>query len=230
VCIFAYGQTGSGKTHTMSGTNTRQLEGRGINYRALDDLFAIRDAREGEVRGLGRDGATPFTISCQTLFVQPVHVPGNSIYCVPVPTTDARQPSTPRSTTRSPSRCSRSTTKTCGISWQTGGRRGSTSSRPRPAAATSRAPCRQGSPEPLLGRGSWVGGIDRLIARPFVHQTNQQSTVTDQQTSTAQSNPNRNRQVEVDDSEGVAALMARGASNRATSETKMNDRSSRRFV
>jgi hypothetical protein len=50
VCIFAYGQTGSGKTHTMSGTNTRQAEGRGINYRTLDDLFSIRDARAGEVR------------------------------------------------------------------------------------------------------------------------------------------------------------------------------------
>lgn len=50
VCIFAYGQTGSGKTHTMSGTNTVELSGRGINYRALDDLFAIRDKRVEEVR------------------------------------------------------------------------------------------------------------------------------------------------------------------------------------
>jgi kinesin family protein C2/C3 len=49
VCIFAYGQTGSGKTHTMSGTDTHQLSGRGINFRALDDLFAIRDARTEEV-------------------------------------------------------------------------------------------------------------------------------------------------------------------------------------
>jgi len=45
VCIFAYGQTGSGKTHTMSGTNTEDMDGRGINYRALDDLFGIRDGR-----------------------------------------------------------------------------------------------------------------------------------------------------------------------------------------
>lgn len=52
MCIFAYGQTGSGKTHTMSGTHTLHLEGRGINYRALDDLFDIRDARAGEVGGL----------------------------------------------------------------------------------------------------------------------------------------------------------------------------------
>jgi hypothetical protein len=50
VCIFAYGQTGSGKTHTMSGTDTGSPEGRGLNYRALDDLFAIRDTRRGEVR------------------------------------------------------------------------------------------------------------------------------------------------------------------------------------
>jgi hypothetical protein len=49
VCIFAYGQTGSGKTHTMSGTNTEDVGGRGINYRALDDLFGIRDNRN-EVR------------------------------------------------------------------------------------------------------------------------------------------------------------------------------------
>lgn len=49
MCIFAYGQTGSGKTHTMSGTDTIHTEGRGINYRALDDLFSIRDGREDEV-------------------------------------------------------------------------------------------------------------------------------------------------------------------------------------
>jgi len=35
-------------------------------------------------------------------------------------------------------------------------------------------------------------------------------------------------QIEVEDSEDVISLMARGAANRATSETKMNDRSSRR--
>lgn len=29
----------------MSGTNTEELMGRGINYRALDDLFGIRDNR-----------------------------------------------------------------------------------------------------------------------------------------------------------------------------------------
>ena len=49
VCIFAYGQTGSGKTHTMSGTDVEQYAGRGINYRALDDLFAIQQQRADEV-------------------------------------------------------------------------------------------------------------------------------------------------------------------------------------
>jgi hypothetical protein len=29
----------------MSGTNTKEALGRGINYRALDDLFGIRDNR-----------------------------------------------------------------------------------------------------------------------------------------------------------------------------------------
>ena len=49
VCIFAYGQTGSGKTHTMAGSNIEEYSGRGINYRALDDLFAINEERQGEV-------------------------------------------------------------------------------------------------------------------------------------------------------------------------------------
>uniref|UniRef100_A0A061S3R0 Kinesin family member C2/C3 n=1 Tax=Tetraselmis sp. GSL018 TaxID=582737 RepID=A0A061S3R0_9CHLO len=48
VCIFAYGQTGSGKTHTMSGTNVVAPEGRGINYRSLDDLFNIAAQRSDE--------------------------------------------------------------------------------------------------------------------------------------------------------------------------------------
>lgn len=50
VCIFAYGQTGSGKTHTMSGTNVDKLSGRGINYRALDDLFDLQHSRRAEVK------------------------------------------------------------------------------------------------------------------------------------------------------------------------------------
>lgn len=51
VCIFAYGQTGSGKTHTMSGTHVEDPTGRGINYRALDDLFALQERRQNEVGG-----------------------------------------------------------------------------------------------------------------------------------------------------------------------------------
>lgn len=50
VCIFAYGQTGSGKTHTMSGTCVDKLSGRGINYRALDDLFDLQHSRRAEVK------------------------------------------------------------------------------------------------------------------------------------------------------------------------------------
>lgn len=41
VCVFAYGQTGSGKTHTMDGPE----EDRGVNYRALVDLFDIAEQR-----------------------------------------------------------------------------------------------------------------------------------------------------------------------------------------
>ena len=55
VCIFAYGQTGSGKTHTMAGTDVQDPAGRGINYRALDDLFELNRERSAEVRaGHGR--------------------------------------------------------------------------------------------------------------------------------------------------------------------------------
>lgn len=41
VCVFAYGQTGSGKTHTMNGPE----DDRGVNYRALVDLFDIAAQR-----------------------------------------------------------------------------------------------------------------------------------------------------------------------------------------
>lgn len=43
-CIFAYGQTGSGKTHTMEGEEGN----RGMNYRALERLFKVRDERAAE--------------------------------------------------------------------------------------------------------------------------------------------------------------------------------------
>ncbi|KDO35738.1 hypothetical protein SPRG_18884 [Saprolegnia parasitica CBS 223.65] len=41
VCIFAYGQTGSGKTHTMEGPDSD----RGVNFRAMQELFRVRDDR-----------------------------------------------------------------------------------------------------------------------------------------------------------------------------------------
>ncbi|RRT84806.1 hypothetical protein B296_00012760 [Ensete ventricosum] len=46
VCIFAYGQTGAGKTFTMEGTP----ENRGVNYRALEELFRISDQRSSITR------------------------------------------------------------------------------------------------------------------------------------------------------------------------------------
>lgn len=46
VCIFAYGQTGSGKTFTMSGPP----DNRGVNTRALGDLFDKTQARAAENR------------------------------------------------------------------------------------------------------------------------------------------------------------------------------------
>ncbi|KAL0560838.1 hypothetical protein IC582_001252 [Cucumis melo] len=45
VCIFAYGQTGSGKTYTMSGPDLMTEDTWGVNYRALNDLFQISNAR-----------------------------------------------------------------------------------------------------------------------------------------------------------------------------------------
>ncbi len=48
MCIFAYGQTGSGKTHTMLGTDIESAEGRGINFRALEDLFDLGRQRQDE--------------------------------------------------------------------------------------------------------------------------------------------------------------------------------------
>lgn len=36
----------------MAGTDVEEYEGRGINYRALDDLFALNEERQGEVSHL----------------------------------------------------------------------------------------------------------------------------------------------------------------------------------
>jgi kinesin family protein C2/C3 len=54
VALLAYGQTGSGKTFTMSGPgNAEDAHQRGalsgVNYRALEDLFAIAQQRDGEI-------------------------------------------------------------------------------------------------------------------------------------------------------------------------------------
>ncbi|PIA61220.1 hypothetical protein AQUCO_00300624v1 [Aquilegia coerulea] len=46
VCIFAYGQTGSGKTFTMSGPKELTEKSRGVNYRALNDLFLLSAQRK----------------------------------------------------------------------------------------------------------------------------------------------------------------------------------------
>ncbi|XP_068657823.1 kinesin-like protein KIN-14F [Aristolochia californica] len=45
VCIFAYGQTGSGKTYTMTGPQELTEETRGVNFRALSDLFSLSEER-----------------------------------------------------------------------------------------------------------------------------------------------------------------------------------------
>lgn len=45
VCIFAYGQTGTGKTFTMEGVP----ENRGVNYRALEELFRMSNERSSSV-------------------------------------------------------------------------------------------------------------------------------------------------------------------------------------
>ncbi|GAV56998.1 Kinesin domain-containing protein/CH domain-containing protein [Cephalotus follicularis] len=50
VCIFAYGQTGSGKTYTMTGPKEITEKSRGVNYRALGDLFHLADQRKDTFR------------------------------------------------------------------------------------------------------------------------------------------------------------------------------------
>ncbi|CAI0469884.1 unnamed protein product [Linum tenue] len=46
VCIFAYGQTGSGKTYTMTGPRDLTEQSKGVNYRALSDLFLLAEQRK----------------------------------------------------------------------------------------------------------------------------------------------------------------------------------------
>ena len=63
VCIFAYGQTGSGKTHTMEGPP----EDRGVNFRALAELFALArsaDAADAKLESsFPANGGYVFTVS-----------------------------------------------------------------------------------------------------------------------------------------------------------------------
>ena len=59
MCIFAYGQTGSGKTHTMLGSDIDSAEGRGINFRALEDLFELGRQRQDEVNASDRGRGLP---------------------------------------------------------------------------------------------------------------------------------------------------------------------------
>lgn len=49
VCIFAYGQTGSGKTYTMTGPKELTEEGKGVNFRALSDLFLLSGQRKASI-------------------------------------------------------------------------------------------------------------------------------------------------------------------------------------
>eukprot|EP00698_Gefionella_okellyi_P021887 TRINITY_DN7173_c0_g1_i1.p1 TRINITY_DN7173_c0_g1~~TRINITY_DN7173_c0_g1_i1.p1 ORF type:complete len:1138 (+),score=298.42 TRINITY_DN7173_c0_g1_i1:111-3524(+) len=45
VCIFAYGQTGSGKTYTMEGPAGDTMADPGVNIRALNELFRLKQER-----------------------------------------------------------------------------------------------------------------------------------------------------------------------------------------
>lgn len=50
VCpTLCYRSLCAGKTHTMSGTDIGEYAGRGLNYRALDDLFELNRSRGAEV-------------------------------------------------------------------------------------------------------------------------------------------------------------------------------------
>ena len=66
-CVFAYGQTGSGKTHTMGGAadaSPGDDAGRGLNERALAELFEAAEARREGAEG-GLEDAAVFTIAVE---------------------------------------------------------------------------------------------------------------------------------------------------------------------
>jgi len=62
VCIFAYGQTGSGKTFTMEGTE----ENRGVNFRALTELFRIKQHRS-------KDYVYKISVSMKEIYNEKIH-------------------------------------------------------------------------------------------------------------------------------------------------------------
>ena len=67
VCIFAYGQTGSGKTWTMEGP--AEEHHRGVNYRALGELFRLAHSRQAECEfdiHLSMTEAGPLAGLCRT--------------------------------------------------------------------------------------------------------------------------------------------------------------------
>lgn len=176
VCIFAYGQTGSGKTHTMSGTNVMQEAGRGINYRALEDLFSIRDSRADEVSTC-LSGRTRLELGLQlcraNLSDLSSHVPRQDVlcvlrYCLCVPQ----------------------------VSYE---------------FRVQMLEIYNENLRDLLvdGRSCMPNKLDILA------------------TQTSGCNVPGATQIDVAHAQDVVNLMAKGASNRATSETKMNDRSSR---
>lgn len=91
MCIFAYGQTGSGKTHTMEGSDVSVASGRGINYRALDDLFDLGQQRAGKVTAepalstyTCNDGQFPLTL-IEKLAHMPLYEPScfHNLYHLP---------------------------------------------------------------------------------------------------------------------------------------------------
>ena len=182
----------------MSGSG-RAAEGRGINYRALDDLFAIRDERRGEVRVACKAPVfflplllllllllLPCLLSPEhPLLVHTAHPP-SALQNKPTTNTAQQQHNNNTTTTQQQQVDYKITVQMLEIYNETL-RDLLTSERPTGTAARLDILSTQAS-------GCNVPGA---------------------------------AQVEVESSADVAAIMARGAANRATSETKMNDRSSR---
>ena len=68
-CVLAYGQTGSGKTHTMGGAadgaGDESSSARGVNARALAELFEAAEFRKKSADAHGLEDATAFTIGIE---------------------------------------------------------------------------------------------------------------------------------------------------------------------